>query len=180
MSAYLPITFIEEKIKDLENALFFSMSDAVLKIPTCVVKILETDDLGQLWFQISKPAQSIHAFDRMFPVELDFFRKGRDYYLKIFGKAFLVDDPEEINAAECLNESTKQKARNNDSLLVRVQISQAEYSEKAPEIKSTKNLLQQFKSRIYNWFQLSQQEGQIQSQRIPVQYRYPSITSFTN
>jgi hypothetical protein len=180
MSAYLPISFIEEKIKDLENALFFSMSDAILKIPTCVVKILETDDLGQLWFQISKPAQSIHAFDRIFPVELDFFRKGRDYYLKIFGKAFLVNDPEEINAAECLNESIKQKVRNNDALLVRVQISQAEYSEKGPEIKSAKNLLHQFKNRLYSWFQLSHQEGQLNSQKIPVQYKYPSITSFTN
>lgn len=180
MSSYLPISFIEEKIKDLENALFFSMSDAVLKIPTCVVKILETDDIGQLWFQISKPAQSIHAFDRVFPVELDFFRKGRDYYLKVFGKAFLVNDPEELNAAECLDESIKQKVRNNDALLVRVQISQAEYTEKAPEIKSAKHLLHQVKSRLYHWFQLSQPEGQLHSQRIPVQSRYPSITSFTN
>jgi general stress protein 26 len=180
MSAYLPISFIEEKIKDLENALFFSMSDAVLKIPTCVVKILETDDLGQLWFQISKPAQSIHAFDRIFPVELDFFRKGKDYYLKVFGKAFLVNDPEEINSAECLTESIKQKVRNNDTLLVRVQISQAEYSEKGLEVKSAKNILHQFKTRFYNWFQLSQQEGQMHTQRIPVQSRYPSITSFTN
>ena len=31
MSGYLPIAFIEEKVRDLENALFFSMSDAVLE-----------------------------------------------------------------------------------------------------------------------------------------------------
>jgi hypothetical protein len=55
MFGYLPITFIEAKIKELENALFFSMSDAVLKIPTCVVKVLQTDELGQIWFVIPKP-----------------------------------------------------------------------------------------------------------------------------
>ena len=59
-----------------------------LKIPACVVKVLETDELGQLWFMIPKPPQSIHAFDKTFPVELDFFRKGRDYYLKDFRESF--------------------------------------------------------------------------------------------
>ena len=66
MFGYLPVSFIQDKVKDLENALFFSMSDAVLKIPSCLVKVLEADELGQLWFIIPKPSQFIHAFDQKF------------------------------------------------------------------------------------------------------------------
>src|ERR1700676_2576895 len=115
MSGYLPLPFIEEKIKDLGNALFFSLSEAVLKIPVCVITVLKTDEFGQLWFSIPKPTQSVYAFDKTFQAKLDFFRKDRDYYLKIHGTAFLVNDPEEINMIECLSESIKQQARRNTS-----------------------------------------------------------------
>src|SRR5258708_39675624 len=145
MPGYLPLTFIEEKVMDLENALFFSLSDAVLKIPSCVVKVLQADELGQLWFVIPKPSQLIHAFDKTFPVKLDFFRKGRDYYLKIFGKAFLVNDPEEINHLESLHENIKQQARYDETVLIKVQMSHAEYFDTAPLRTSTKTILNQVK-----------------------------------
>jgi general stress protein 26 len=180
MSGYLPLTFIEEKIMDLENALFFSMNDAVLKIPTCVIKVLETDELGQIWFVVPKPSQFIHAFDRTFPVKLDFFRKGRDYYLKIFGKAFLVNDPEEINNADCLSENTRQLARRSETVLIKVQMSHAEYVEKAPEKASPKMILNQVKNKIHRWFRLSHTESGLAYQKISAEVKYPAISSFTN
>jgi len=180
MSQYMPWTFIEEKLKNLENALFFSMSDAVLKIPTCVIKLLETDEMGQLWFMIPKPSQHIHAFDMTFPVKLDFFRKSQDYYVKILGKAFLVNDPEEINSVECLQELTKQRVRENKAVLIRVQISHAEYVEKAPVKTSSKAILSQVKTRLYRWFQLSQPDNGLDFQKIPVEIKYPSLSSFSN
>src|SRR5450755_2684679 len=180
MSGYLPLTFIEEKIMDLENALFFSMSDSVLKIPTCVIKILETNELGHLWFVIPKPSQFIHAFDKTFPVKLDFFRKGRDYYLKIFGKAFVVNDPEEINSVDCLNETTKQQARRSETVLIKVQMSHAEYVEKAAAKASAKSILNQVKNKIYRWFQLSQHKGDLAYQKIPAEVKYASQSSFSN
>jgi general stress protein 26 len=178
MSGYLPVTFIEEKVKDLENALFFSMSDAVLKIPACVIRILETDELGQLWFMIPKPSQHIHAFDKTFPVKLDFFRKGKEYYLQILGKAFLVNDPEEINSVDCLNESIKQQARQNETVLVKVQILGASYVEKAPVKTSAKDLIGQVKSKLYRWFQASHQTPGFQN--VPGEVRYPALSSFSN
>jgi|SRR5450432_436456 hypothetical protein len=180
MSGYLPITFIEEKVRDLENALFFSMSDAILKIPACVVKVLETDELGQLWFVIPKPSQFLHAFDKTFPVKLDFFRKGRDYYLKLLGKAFLVNDPEEINSVECLNENIKEQARNSETVLVKVKITHAEYVETGTGKATAKTLLHQVKNKLYRWFQFSQPDGVRYDQKIPVQFKYPSLSSFSN
>jgi len=184
MFGYLPVTFIRDKVRELENALFFSMSESVLKIPSCLIRVLEADELGQLWFIIPKPSQFIHAFDRSFPVKLDFFRKGRDYYLKIIGMAFLVNDPEEINSAECLDDQVKRQARDNESVLVRVKISHADYVENAPVRVSTKNILQQVKHKIYRWFQLSQSvshsEGDPHYPRIHAEVKYPSVSSFPN
>jgi len=157
--------------------LFFSKSDAVLKIPSCVVRVLETDELGQLWFIIPKPSQFIHAFDKVFPVELDFFRKGRDYYLKIFGKAFMVFDPEEINQVECLDDTTRENVLTSEAILIRVQITSVDYSEKSTEKSHAKSLIHQVKSKLYHWFQMTQPES---GHRIPVRIKYPSITSFTN
>ena len=180
MSGYLPLTFIEEKVMDLENALFFSLSDAVLKIPSCVIKVLQADELGQLWFVIPKPSQLIHAFDKTFPVKLDFFRKGRDYYLKIFGKAFLVNDPEEINHAECLHENIKQQARFDETVLIKVQMSHAEYIDTAPVRTSTKTILSQVKNKIFRWFYLSQHEESLAYQKIPAEVKHQSQSSFSN
>ena len=180
MFGYLPVAFIQEKVKDLENALFFSMSDSVLKIPSCLVKVLEADEMGQLWFIIPKPSQFIHAFDRSFPVKLDFFRKGRDYYLKIAGMAFLVNDPEEINSVECLDEHIKKQARENESVIIKVKISHADYVENNPAKVSAKTIMQQVKHKIYTWFQLSQSEADPTYPKIPAQLKFPSVNSFTN
>ena len=178
MSGYLPLTFVKEKVRDLENALFFSLSDAVLKIPSCVIKVLQTDDLGQLWFVVPKPAQLIHAFDKTFPVKLDFFRKGRDFYLKILGKAFLVNDPEEINGAECLSENIKQQAQHSDTVLIKVQMSHAEYIEKTPV--KTPTLLNQVKSKFYKWFHHTQHDTALAHHEIPGEVKYQTQSTYSN
>jgi hypothetical protein len=180
MFGYLPLSFIEEKVRDLENALFFSMSDAVLKIPTCLVKLLEADQVGQLWFIIPRPSQFIHAFDKVFPVRLDFFRKDRDYYLNIIGTAFLVNDPEEINNIDCLDNKIKEQARGNGSVIIKVKISHADYVEKAPSHASAKTIIKQVKNKIYRWFQLSHSDGDPNFPKIPVHVKYPSVSSFSN
>jgi hypothetical protein len=180
MSGYLSVAFIRDKVKDLENALFFSMSDSVLKIPSCLVKVLEADELGQLWFMIPKPTQFIHAFDRSFPVKLDFFRKGRDYYLKISGMAFLVNDPEEINSVECLSELIKQQARKNESVIIKVKTLHADYVENVPARASAKTILQQVKNSIYRWFQLSHSDGDHNMTKIPAEVKYPAVSTFYN
>ena len=180
MSGYLPLTFIEEKVMDLQNAIFFSLSDAVLKIPSCVIKVLQADELGQLWFVIPKPSQLIHAFDNTFPVKLDFFRKGRDYYLKILGKAFVVNDPEEINNAECLHETIKQQATYNETVLIKVQMSHAEYVGTTPAKISTKSILSRAKNKFFHWFHLSPHEETVAYQKIPADVKYSSQSSFSN
>ncbi len=84
MSGYLPLTFIEEKVMDLENALFFSLSDAVLKIPCCVIKVLRADELGQLMVRDSKALATDSCFRQNIPGKTGFFQKRPGLLFKNF------------------------------------------------------------------------------------------------
>jgi general stress protein 26 len=91
------LQFLQEKIKDLRSALLFSQNTSLLKISTTIVNILQVDDMGQLWFFVPRPRQELREFDKEFPVRLEFFRKGKRFFLHISGKAFIINDPEEVN-----------------------------------------------------------------------------------
>lgn len=170
MTGYLPLSFVKEKVRDLENALFFSTSDAVLKMPTCVVKILEIDELGQLWFIVPKPTQFIYAFEKSFPVKLDFFRKGKDYFMKLLGNAFIVNDPEDINGIEGLSEFVKQKARKNELVILKVKITHADYTEKPPAKISSRLLYLKLKMFFKQLFLLAKPQNPELFRRIPTNY----------
>ncbi|HEX4850747.1 MAG TPA: hypothetical protein VFV08_08080, partial [Puia sp.] len=70
---YLSLPFIQGKIVALQNALFFPLSDSLLKMTTCVVSIIKVDAVGQIWFTVARPSQLIYTFDSSFPAKLDFF-----------------------------------------------------------------------------------------------------------
>ena len=88
--------FLREKIKNLGSAIFFNQSDAVLKLPTSIVRISHVDQYGYIWFFMQKPPQALNEFEKEFPVKLDFFRKGLDYSLQVIGKGCIINDPEEL------------------------------------------------------------------------------------
>jgi hypothetical protein len=171
MPGYLPLSFVEEKLRELENALFFSTSDAVLKMPTCVVRILDIDELGQLWFVVPQPMQFIYTFERVFPARLDFFRKGRDYYMKILGKAFIVNDPEEINGISGISEFIKHRARKNELVILKVKISHADYSERTPAKISPRVLLNRARMLFRQFIALAKPQGSEVFRKVPTNRR---------
>ncbi|MBS1665149.1 MAG: pyridoxamine 5'-phosphate oxidase family protein [Bacteroidetes bacterium] len=120
------LRFLQEKIQDLRNALFFSQNTALLRMATTIVSVLKVDELGQMWFFVPKPQQALHEFDREFPVRLEFFRKGRQYFLHVSGKAFIVTDPEEINSL--VFEDIREQACNS-LVLIKVKMVKADYFE---------------------------------------------------
>ena len=122
------LNFLQEKIQEIGSAIFFNLSDSVLKLPTSLVSTLKVDDYGFIWFFIQKPKQHLKEFENEFPVRLDFFRKGKSYFLQVMGKGWVVTDPEEIYLAATLPEEVKEAAM-NDMVLVKVKISKAEYYE---------------------------------------------------
>jgi hypothetical protein len=119
--------FVRERIHDIGSALFFSQNNSVLKLPATVVTALEVDEVGQVWFFVNRPTQSLQEFDREFPARLDFYRKGKHYFLQVAGRASIVNDPEEINQVEgLLPEDIRRKAI-NQLVLVRLKILKADY-----------------------------------------------------
>jgi general stress protein 26 len=122
------LQFLKEKIQEIGSAIFFNLSDSVLKLPTSIVSTLQVDDYGYVWFFVQKPKQTLKEFEMEFPVRLDFFKKGTSYFLQVMGKGWVVTDPEELNAYVTLPEDMKSIA-NGQMLLVKVKIMKAEYYE---------------------------------------------------
>ena len=148
MSRDSNLQFIQEKIEDIRSALFYSMSDAVLKIPTSIVTALKVDEVGNVWFFVNKPMQYIAEFDKEFPARLEFFKKGKHYFLKIMGKASIVNDPEEVNGLVSLPEDIKTKAM-GQLVLVKVKIQNVDYHETLSETRF--NWFQTMRTRVNKW-----------------------------
>jgi general stress protein 26 len=128
MATNQQLNFLQEKIQEIGSAIFFNLSNSVLKLPTSLVTTLKVDDFGFVWFFIQKPKQQLTEFESEFPVRLDFFKKGKDYFLQVVGKGRVVTDPEEMNSFVSLPEEAKQVAM-HDMVLVKVKIQKAEYYE---------------------------------------------------
>lgn len=121
------LSFLQEKIREIGSAIFFNLSDSVLKLPTSIVSTLQVDDYGYVWFFVQKPKQSLREFETEFPARLDFYKKGKSYFLQASGKGWVVTDPEEMNAM-ALPEEIRQMV-SNDMVLVKLKIMKAEYYE---------------------------------------------------
>ena len=129
--------FLQNKIMDLQQALFYNDSQSVLKFPTTIINVLQADDVDQVWFMVSRPAQSLNEFEKEFRARLDFYRKGKEYYLHVIGKACVVTDPEEINNVHVLDNAMKILA-STTMVLIRMKIVQTFYypiKKQAPKTK---------------------------------------------
>jgi hypothetical protein len=118
--------FLREKIKNLGSAIFFNQSDAVLKLPTSIVRIINVDEYGYIWFFMQKPPQQLNEFEKEFPVKVDFFRKGLDYSLQVIGNGYIVNDPEEIFVITTNIDEVK-KFNPNEMVLIKVKMTRADY-----------------------------------------------------
>lgn len=128
MTTNQQLNFLQDKIREIGSAIFFNLSDSVLKLPTSIVSTLKVDDYGYVWFFVQKPKQTLQEFETEFPVRLDFFKKGISSFLQVMGKGWVVNDPEEINSYVTLPEDIK-SINDGHMLLVKVKIMKAEYYE---------------------------------------------------
>ena len=113
--------FFQEKIYDLGTAVLHNQSQSVLKIPNHIISVIHVDDIGQLWFFVKRPTQRLSEFESGFYSHLDFARKGKNFFVKVEGKAYLITDPEEINKLPDFPEEVKEKAR-NEALLIKMHV----------------------------------------------------------
>jgi hypothetical protein len=143
----LPISVLREKIKELENALFMSESNALVSLPTHIVRVSEVDEEGNIWFIIPKPTQVIECFSKEMTAKLDFFKKGSPFFLKISGIASIIWTAREMKEAKVSNEFVG--SLKNGNVAVKVKVELTELIEKAP--KQTSNPLLNVGTQVYNW-----------------------------
>jgi general stress protein 26 len=156
----MSVQLLGEKMKELENALFVSETGSLSKLPTHIVQIAEVDEEGNAWFIIPKPTQIIESFDAEMPAKLDFFKKGKGFYLKLRGLATLVHAEAELPQTRIfqeLAESFKQKKL----VAVKLKMQSAEYFENTP--RTAVNPVRNIASMMVNWlvnpmFELKEEE----------------------
>ena len=143
----MSVTFLREKIMDLENALFMSESNALVSLPTHIVRISEVDEEGNIWFIIPRPTQVIESFSKEMPAKLDFFKKGKEFFLKVSGLASIVWSAMEMKEANLSKQFSDSLKKGDVAVKVKVELS--EYVEKTP--KPSSNTILNVGSQVYNW-----------------------------
>jgi general stress protein 26 len=142
------LRFLREKIQDLRNAIFFSQNTSLLRMATTIVSISKVDELGQMWFFIPRPPQALHEFDREFPVRLEFFRKGKKFFLHVSGKAFIVTDPEEINSL--VHDDIRELASDH-LVLIKVRMTKADYFESSGDLANASGWWKDVRAQVHSW-----------------------------
>jgi hypothetical protein len=118
---------LRDRVLELQTALFYDLSESVLRLPPTVVQTLDVDEADQLWFVMSRPVQQVSEFDTSFPVQLNYFRKNAPYSLNLLGRGYMVHDPEERCNWSLLHPELG--SIDVSSILIKVKITRAEMQE---------------------------------------------------
>ena len=138
------LPFIREKISELRNAVMYSMSKSLVKLPNDIVTYVKVDEDGQLWFLSHSPAHSLRECEQVFPARLHFFKKGCDFFVEVSGKATIADN---ISSSGFFGSNDNQN--NKDAVLIRMTMSNIEYRE--PHAKKAKTKLELLAGKSYKW-----------------------------
>ncbi len=112
--------FLEERLKQLQTAVMYTMSNNVARLPNGLVFFEEVDN-GQLFLSVHNPKQEKENYEQCFPVRLFFYRKGVDFFIEVTGTATIVVDKDIL-----LNKD----AMNQEMILLKMTPTVVEYTEK--------------------------------------------------
>jgi hypothetical protein len=141
---------LKSKITELQTALLYTESASPIKLPTHVINDVEVDNEGHIWFAIPRPAMQIDAYEKEVLAKLDFFKKGKDFFVKIKGVATLLVDVDTINGFDTLSDDMKAKMTAGNSIGIMVKIEDTEFVDNTP--KPAQNWLQASRTQLSSWF----------------------------
>jgi hypothetical protein len=129
------LLFIKEKIYELNTAVMYTSSNALVKLGNDLVTVLKVDDEGQLWYIANRPLQESEYCEQNFPARLFFYRKGTDYTVEVSGNARIVnnDDP----------------SLDDKKILVKMNMVNIEYTE--PHFRKPKSKIEALIENGYSW-----------------------------
>lgn len=141
---------LKSKITELQTALFYTESVSPIKLPTHVISDVEVDMEGNIWFAVPRPPMHIDAYEKEMIAKLDFFKKGKDFFVKVKGVAMLLTDVETMNGFEKLSAEMKEKMTDDTSIGIMVKIEDTQIVDNTP--KPSQNWLQASRSQLSSWF----------------------------
>ncbi|HTR28697.1 MAG TPA: hypothetical protein VMH27_05475 [Puia sp.] len=141
---------LKSKITELQTALFYTESVSPIKLPTHVITDVEVDMEGNIWFAIPRPTMHIDAYEKEVIAKLDFFKKGKDFFVKAKGVAKLLTEAVTINGFETLSAEMKAKMTDDKSIGIVVKVEDMQFVDNTP--KPTQNWLQASRSQLSSWF----------------------------
>ncbi len=122
------LEFLRTRIHEIRSALFSNTSEEVFKLPTCIISALNIDNEGHICFFIRRPELFMNERDKGFPARLDFYKKGKPFFLKISGQAQIFSDAAQMLEYMGLPGNVKLPSLTK-LLLVKVKMSEAQYFE---------------------------------------------------
>jgi hypothetical protein len=131
MSKELPVQFIREKIQELQTAVVFPETNAIVKVPNYVISAVQTDELGNIWFTIRRPALYMEQDEWQFPCRMDFFKKGIGYHMKVYGNASIISNFDEVSCPG-MPASLQQHMEEKLEVVIKVALRYADYFELQP------------------------------------------------
>jgi general stress protein 26 len=149
MNSDTNLKFIRERIYEIRSALIYSMSNSLIKLPTSIVTALNVDEDGQVWFLINRPLRHLNEQESEFPAKLQFYRKGKPFYMHVSGKAQIVNSEFMVNKLVEAKQNIKDLAMGHLALM-KMKITTVDYCETISE-KSKKNSVQTLLRQVYHW-----------------------------
>lgn len=128
MLSDIQVGFLRDRINEIGSALFANTGNADFKLPTSIISVLRVDQEGNIWFFIHHPDLFIEECDKEFPARLDFYRKGKPFFLQVSGEALVITDKDEINELAG-GEPVSSLHSFSHVMLVKVRVEHASYFE---------------------------------------------------
>lgn len=150
MSSLTDATIIRSRINEIRSALFFNEGGYPGVYSAGIISALEVNDEGQILFFINKP-EFMLTEDRRFPARLEFYRKGKPFFIKVKGVAEILTDVDLLGRYVKVYDFQQGIAEKKLALVkVIVQHAECNAGEEAFDTVALKRIFQQF----FAWFSL--------------------------
>lgn len=138
------LPFIRNRITEIGSALLFSLSNELIRFPASIISVLKVDDDGHLWFFAKRPVMHLSQQEQCFPARLQFYRKGKPFYVEVVGFASVAEDKEIINGFSGIQTELADIAMQN-LMLVKLKINKAIYHE-PKAVRRPKNFVEDIRA----------------------------------
>ncbi len=121
------LQFIKARINEIKSALFHSEGTPFARFSTSIIRCLEVDDQGNIWFFLNDDGYCCPDEFKRFPASLSFYRKGKPFFIRIQGLAEVVSS--EVVVENFVGYPAHYALALEKLKLLKVKIEEADYQE---------------------------------------------------